>query len=271
MEPQYSTKLLSHILTHDATKPTLVFSGRHARAECVAPHSHSCSELILFQQGEARVDFNHRSFEAKPGHVLVIPPHASHNQISTEHVITTYLGFRPHIDLFTEPCMLRVGDGKFIAGCFSVISNSVYHQKRVNGDALSCILQALLMELIELFIHERRHDQMPENVARAVEFIEEQITEPIDVEAIAKYAHVSTSRLHALFAEHLSISPKRYLKEKRMALAKQYLQDPYLSVKEIASRCGYNDVNFFIRQFRQANELPPAAWRKQHLVAEAQH
>jgi AraC-like DNA-binding protein len=90
--------------------------------------------------------------------------------------------------------------------------------------------------------------------------------EELTVETLAEHIHLSAGRLFQLFQEHMGLSPMQYVQIQRMARARQYLQDPYRSVKQISLLCGYKDVNLFIRTFRRHHQLPPRRWRLQHCV-----
>ena len=47
-----------------------------------------------------------------------------------------------------------------------------------------------------------------------------------------------------------------------MQEARRLLADSDLTVAEIAGRVGYREVGYFIRRFRTAHGVPPAAWRR---------
>jgi AraC-like DNA-binding protein len=98
-------------------------------------------------------------------------------------------------------------------------------------------------------------------LARALQFLEAHFTESFTLQHLAEQAYVSTSHLRALFRQHLNCSPSSYQLQLRMRLAEKLLQDPYLTVSEVAQRCGYTDSNYFVRLFRQQHQLPPGHWR----------
>ena len=50
----------------------------------------------------------------------------------------------------------------------------------------------------------------------------------------------------------------------RMARAASMLRDePDMAVADIADRCGYDDLAYFSRQFKQAYDVTPTQYRKQ--------
>jgi len=52
-----------------------------------------------------------------------------------------------------------------------------------------------------------------------------------------------------------------YLNEVRICRACKMLEDPALSIKEIAALCGFSNSNYFSRVFKQCRNLTPGEWR----------
>jgi transcriptional regulator GlxA family with amidase domain len=59
------------------------------------------------------------------------------------------------------------------------------------------------------------------------------------------------------------MSPMQHLKYLRIQQAEQLLRDTFLSVKEIAFRCGAKDLSHFVRDFKRRKGLTPTAFRSQ--------
>ena len=69
---------------------------------------------------------------------------------------------------------------------------------------------------------------------------------------------------------HLEATGSSYrelLENTRLELAQQYLEDPRLSLAQIAEVTGYSDPANFTRAFRQHHGMTPSAWRKKHGVS----
>jgi AraC family transcriptional regulator, positive regulator of tynA and feaB len=101
-------------------------------------------------------------------------------------------------------------------------------------------------------------------VQRAKALIQEQLDRSGLVAAdLARDLHVSARTLHRAFsAEGLTVAG--VMREARMNHALQLLASPRarLAVAQVAARCGYADASHFAREFRRANGMPPAQWRR---------
>lgn len=91
----------------------------------------------------------------------------------------------------------------------------------------------------------------------------------IGVGDIAEAAGITPNHFSAVFQRFMGVSFVRFLAERRMKLAEQFLAESSLGVEEIALRCGYRDAGYFARRFRQLTGGTPSAWRAARRPANA--
>ena len=84
---------------------------------------------------------------------------------------------------------------------------------------------------------------------------------PLTVADMAQAACVSSSRLHALFRDHLETTPQKYVAQRRLQRASELLAHTTLSVMEVAHRVGYGDQAAFTRAFRKQWGVTPLTYR----------
>ena len=94
------------------------------------------------------------------------------------------------------------------------------------------------------------------------------VSEQIRLE-LAKEVAVSRSALASRFSEVLDTPPMTYLAQWRVRLATNLLEDPRLSIGEVASRVGYVSESAFHRAFKREMGEPPATWRRVKLAGRA--
>ena len=80
---------------------------------------------------------------------------------------------------------------------------------------------------------------------------------------LLEIAHMSRSNLMRVFRKATGQPPIEYLVRLRIQRAMEMLHNTDLSVTEIAMEVGFNDSNYFTRQFRKINDLSPTAYRNQ--------
>jgi len=104
---------------------------------------------------------------------------------------------------------------------------------------------------------------LPLPVAKAIEFMETHLGEPIGMTDVAECAGLSESHLRALFRQHTGIAPGQYLLRRRFEAAKHRLLHTDLGIAEIAERCGFANVFVFSGFFRKHAGIPPLRFRKE--------
>lgn len=98
--------------------------------------------------------------------------------------------------------------------------------------------------------------------APVVQYIREHLSRPISIESLCKIACMSKSVFFRLFRETFGISPVEYITKERIRLAKQLLADPTLNITEACYQAGFNNLNYFTRQFRKIEGVPPRVFRQ---------
>ncbi len=88
------------------------------------------------------------------------------------------------------------------------------------------------------------------------------IGQKIDLKVIAKNAGLSTSGLYRLFKTELGVSPVEFVILERIKLAKGYLADKDIFIKNVSYESGFEDSNYFIRLFKHYEGITPRQYQQ---------
>ena len=83
----------------------------------------------------------------------------------------------------------------------------------------------------------------------------------LDLDVLARKLETSRSSLCRAFRTAYDITPMFYLRQLRMAEAEELLIGTDLPVGQIAERCGFNDIYYFSRAFKQHYGQTPTGFR----------
>ncbi len=100
-------------------------------------------------------------------------------------------------------------------------------------------------------------------LGEVLSFVEKHYAEEITVDRLSEMAAMSESSLMRTFRKVTGKSPMSYVVSLRVTKAAELLRNTDLSATEISYRCGFNDSNYFSRQFRKVMGTPPRTYRKQ--------
>ncbi|KUE80599.1 helix-turn-helix transcriptional regulator [Aeromonas schubertii] len=93
-------------------------------------------------------------------------------------------------------------------------------------------------------------------------YIQENFHRPICRESIAARFNLSASHLSRLFRQQGHMRLADYIGWVRLERAKFMLKKYRFRLEEVSRRCGYRDVNYFCRVFKQKTGLTPSQYRE---------
>jgi AraC family transcriptional regulator len=99
------------------------------------------------------------------------------------------------------------------------------------------------------------------NMQRAVEFINGNVNEQLNLDAIARRAYMSKSYFSKIFRVITGCSVKEYVTAYRLNLAAQDLLMTNKKIIDIAFQYGFNSQQTFTKAFRKYYGIPPGSFR----------
>ncbi|MET9254690.1 helix-turn-helix transcriptional regulator [Streptomyces sp. NPDC048182] len=92
--------------------------------------------------------------------------------------------------------------------------------------------------------------------------IDREYAQPLDVEALARGAHMSAGHLSRAFRRAYGESPYSYLMTRRIERAMALLRRGDRSVTEVCFEVGCSSLGTFSTRFTELVGMPPSAYRK---------
>lgn len=125
---------------------------------------------------------------------------------------------------------------------------------------LSVLAYTFLMEVAQ----KRQTAEYPQELIECIHFINQNIFQKITLEEMAEQSFCSKTTLTRLFKKHLDTTPLQYLITSRINYAVNLLESNTLTIKEIATLCGYQNQLYFSNDFRKHTGYSPSDFCKQH-------
>lgn len=85
-----------------------------------------------------------------------------------------------------------------------------------------------------------------------------------NITSLASQIGIDRSYLHSIFKKYFGTSPQEYLIHCRLHAAERLLTGTGLSIKEIASECGYENPLQFSKLFKKHYQISPSKYRIDH-------
>ncbi len=249
---------------------SLIADHRHYhQAPTFHPHIHDAYEILFLTKGEASYTVEGKTYPLHKGslvitrplkvHCITLPPDSEYRRYDI--LFDTVVLDTNICDLLPPKLdVIHFAGNGMIADLFKRIG---YYCTQLTGDELQVLLAHLVEEvLFNVLIasrdaRERSTYTTNPLVNQAVKYIERHLTEPLTVEAVCRELHISPSYLLHLFAQHLNISPKKYIMSKRLAMAQMALRSGVRPI-EVYRQCGFADYTTFFRAYKNYYGHAPA-------------
>jgi AraC-like DNA-binding protein/mannose-6-phosphate isomerase-like protein (cupin superfamily) len=95
-----------------------------------------------------------------------------------------------------------------------------------------------------------------------VSYIQEHFAQKLTLEDLSRVVPCNSQYLCHFFKEISGMSPMQFLIEYRIEQAGRMLKDTTKSVLEISLDCGFENVSYFIRQFKRHKNMTPRQYRQ---------
>ncbi len=254
-------------------------------------HSHQFHELVFITRGAGAHQIGGSSVPIRAGDVFVIPKAQEHEYVGRSDLSLINIIFDPHglglggLDMGKIPGFHAMFNLEFERGGKPNLSTYQHlspHQMEKVKRMIARMDEELtekpvgfqrmaLAHFTQLIIYlSRRYKENPGEsseelfrIGRVLAYIEQNYYKNITWGALAETSHMSERNLRRVFTRAVGMPPSRYIQQIRIAHATSLLESTQLTITEIAFSCGFEDSNYFSRQFQSIMKLSPRAYRKQ--------
>lgn len=139
--------------------------------------------------------------------------------------------------------------------------------ERLGGRTFSLLIEILLAELAALVERAPEHVRTGQAVLwqAVLDYISEHWSDPtLSRKEAARFFRRHPNHFSRFFHAHAQQNFRVYVNEIRLERSLQFLRDLRYNVTDVASLCGFSDVQYFIRCFRQRFGFTPGEYRKRH-------
>lgn len=103
---------------------------------------------------------------------------------------------------------------------------------------------------------------LAEGIQNAVQYIEENLTEELNIDDISEKAYVSSFHFQRLFSALCGFTVGEYIRGRRLSAAAQELSRSDAKVIDIALKYGYESHDIFTRAFTKFHGVSPSATKE---------
>lgn len=271
----------------DLTLPLeILFFKKHPNYEL---HSHDFSEIVIITSGKGMHILEDEEYSISKGDIFVVQQSQYHNIKEIEklkYIVIIFLNDLFVIDYFKklsgfnsffhiEPTLRNINnfDAKMELSYFELesittIVMEIKEELEKKDEGYRTLAKngfiRLTTKLSRLYSN-TGHLQAKSllSIERILMKLNQDYAKKWTLNDMAKYNYMSISTLTRSFKETTKTTPINYLLQLRLKKAKYLLKTQVnISITEISMRTGFNDSNYFTKQFRQMFNCTPSQMRK---------
>lgn len=107
--------------------------------------------------------------------------------------------------------------------------------------------------------------QYPPIVDAGLGIICDESSSVMSIQEVAERIGVSLSYFSREFKKAVGVSPSKYLRQRKIAAAKELLKDGEMTLELITEIVGYADTDYFCKVFKSETGITPTSYRNSHM------
>lgn len=265
------------------TEPFRVFHLRDCKEQEFAFHYHEFYKIIYFVEGKVDYKIEGKTYHLKPHDFVLVGANVIHKpEIDGSQPYNRYIIY------LSEAFLAEKNErGESLKKCFDdaqQLQNRVVHftpesyekivscllrmveiEKHSNEYLGDLLLKAAFMEFMILF--NRKCMEQPkaflttavyhEKVVDVIAYIQEHLSEEINVDILSEQFYISKYYLMRQFKEATGYSIHQYINEKRIQLARRMILSG-MPASKACYECGFHDYSTFARRFKKIVGTSPS-------------
>lgn len=231
-------------------------------------HLHNRIELIYFVKGNVSYVIEGQRYEVHPHDIFIVDA-AVYHRVKIEEP-AEYIRF----DILFSKEILPAGlaDALLSGRMFlsqraspyidSLFKKLRYYKEHLEDKAFSDILLSFVTIVLYTMLIEDENtapNRVSSNaiVEKALQYIDEHLTEIRSLDEVYSFVNLSKCQFHRIFLRELNISPMKYIKMKRLMIARKALSDGEKASK-VCYECGFLSYPSFYRAYKEYYGYSPA-------------
>ncbi len=249
----------------------------------MAAHWHSEIELLRVLGGEFEATLNNNSYTVKKGDILFMNSETVHKGIAHKCIYECIVF---HADyLYVEAFDTHSFVKSLVDGEYNICEYFPHGKSEVNA-ALNNIFEAVsdisedrklrvIASFYNFFATVFSSNMYKSNIGKNIEesdkkilklknilsYLRKNYSQPISLTELSQTVGLSPQYLSSFFKSMTGKTPIEYLTEYRIEKAAHKLRSTDLSITDIAFSCGFSDLSYFIKVFKNTKGISPGKYR----------
>lgn len=162
-------------------------------------------------------------------------------------------------EIDTEPFKLHIKDVEKLKSDFDKAA-AAWKKKEIGYEEIcrSCLYK-IIADCKKAYAKPYVCSKQIKMLEPAIQFIQNEFSsQTLSIPMLAKLCGISETYFRKLFLLEFGISPSKYIRNKRLMLARDLLNSGEFSVSDAAMASGFNDISYFSREYKKLWGVNPS-------------
>ena len=244
------------------------FAKKHhaERSEDYQMHCHLFYEIYYFIEGDVDYMVEGKVYHPQKNSILLLKPGVAHGvkvKSNREYIRYAFHFMQDlipveHREILFSPFFEEkiYYENVNLIESFEQVLRCEELSKRVKDIAIMCRLESLLTEIYAMRRHLDEQDMNPHSAEKITYYINEHLTESINLDELASIFFISKSQLNRIFRKSMNITVGNYISLKRIHLARRFMLEGQ-SAEQAAISSGFKDYSTFYRTYKRIMGYAP--------------
>ena len=234
-------------------------------------HTHGCAEIFFITEGHGRFRTQHEEFPVAIHDLVVVNAHVLHTELSQmdsplEYIVLGVEGLEAMGGAKGYTMLHLHGGWRELMGCLELMLQEAGEARSGYEQVCRSLLEVVLIRMgrqealsLEPEPSESRTSRECGLVRR---YIDNHFKENLNLDQLARLAHVNKYYLSHAFRREFGTSPIAYLISRRIEESRFLLRETDHSLSLIAQMLGFSSSSYFSQCFRLVEGVSPMEYRK---------
>ena len=246
---------LTNIVIKEILSVVTVFSKKGRQD---TTYNRRCYALSFAIEGQITYTHNSKTFISNKHNAVILPKGQTYQVHGDEEGLFPVINFECEGLACDTITVLPIENSRSFIKEFEYIKKNFIHpQKRLY---LMGLFYNLLYDISNTKISEYN------TLSNAISYIENNFSSEITNGTLAKICHLNEEYFRKQFKKTYGVSPKQYIVDTRLKMAKQMLSEGVLKINVISEKSGFSNPYHFCRLFKGKTGLTPSEYMKQNII-----
>jgi len=232
---------------------------------CIEDDTINFVDITYVVSGQAEYTINGKKYLVAAGDLLCIPNGSRRSAVTyPDSLVESYCvnGLMRNIDgediTLPFPIISKIGIYKDIISLYSDLT-CVWHL-RDPGYPLKAraVYLMILQRYLQLIVYQKDTSITDKRIKKVLYYMTTHYQEPLTVQSMAELVSLSNMYFGNLFKQETGMSFHKFLTSIRLNRAEDMLYSGEYKINEIADACGFTDVFYFSRLFKESRGFAPS-------------